>query len=44
MEKENVHDGCCNRNSCNQDLEKCCYMVRRECLIGEKPSFIDLQK
>lgn len=32
-------DGCCYRINCNHDLEKCCYMVSKKCLIGEKPNF-----
>lgn len=37
-------DGCCYRRTCNHDPEKCCYLARREGIIGNKPSFIDLQK
>ncbi|MBQ6220010.1 MAG: hypothetical protein IJH63_00435 [Methanobrevibacter sp.] len=28
-------DGCCNRRTCNHDLEKCCYLVRNECMLQE---------
>ena len=44
VKKCNPHEGCCNRHTCTKDLEKCCYMVRRECIIGENPNFIDLKK
>ena len=43
MRKENPHEGCCNRHSCNHDLGNCCYISRREC-INDKPDFINLQK
>ncbi len=44
MEKE--CDGCCYRKTCDKDLSKCCYLVRRGCIISaqSKPSFINLQK
>lgn len=29
-------DGCCYRVTCNHDLEKCCYLIKNECLIGEE--------
>lgn len=35
MKKEEFCDGCCYRHTCNHDLEKCCYLVKRECLIKE---------
>ena len=32
----NVHEGCCYRETCTQNLEKCCYLKleERKCLIG----------
>lgn len=35
-EKEEVHDGCCYRKTCNHDVEKCCYLKSKEkdCMIG----------
>ena len=41
---ETFCDGCCYRRTCNHEVEKCCYLVRRECIINNTPSFIDLQK
>ena len=26
-------DGCCNRTTCDHDLEKCCYLVKNHCLL-----------
>lgn len=26
-------DGCCYRRNCNHDLEKCCYLVKNNCII-----------
>lgn len=37
MEKDiNVHESCCYRENCDKDLEKCCYLQRKEnkCIIG----------
>lgn len=31
--KENECDGCCYRRTCDHDLEKCCYLVRKNCII-----------
>ena len=28
-------DGCCYRKHCEKELEKCCYLVKKECLIKE---------
>jgi hypothetical protein len=37
LEREiNVHDGCPNRNHCRKDESKCCYLVKGDCIIGEK--------
>ncbi|MBQ9025311.1 MAG: hypothetical protein IJ104_02875 [Methanobrevibacter sp.] len=38
--------GCCNRKTCDHDLEKCCYLVRNRCLLQERnhPSFINCIK
>lgn len=33
---EDFCDGCCYRRTCDKDLEKCCYLVRNECLIKPK--------
>jgi len=27
--------GCCQRNTCSHDLEKCCYLINQKCLIRE---------
>ena len=32
----NVHSGCPNRHHCTQDENKCCYLVKGKCIIGEK--------
>ena len=32
----NPHNGCPNRHHCKQDNSKCCYLVKNECIIGEK--------
>lgn len=29
-------DGCCQRVTCTQDLEKCCYLVGRKCIINAR--------
>ena len=29
-------DGCCYRKTCDHDLEKCCYLVRRECILNNE--------
>ena len=36
MKKENIHDGCCYRENCNKDIEKCCFLKTKEnnCIIG----------
>ena len=26
-------DGCCQRQTCDHDLEKCCYLVGRRCIL-----------
>lgn len=47
MKKEDDFcDGCCYRRTCDHDLEKCCYLVRRECLINQQQnySFINCKK
>ena len=31
--KTDFCDGCCYRYTCVKDLEKCCYLVRNNCLI-----------
>lgn len=41
MNKENPHDGCCNRHHCNHDLNNCCYLTRRN---RDMVNFIDLKK
>ncbi len=25
--------GCCYRRTCDHDLEKCCYLVKNECIL-----------
>lgn len=37
------HNGCCYRHHCIKDETKCCYLVRNNCIITEKP-FINLKK
>ena len=27
-------DGCCYRHNCDHDLEKCCYLVKKECILN----------
>ena len=34
--KEAFCDGCCYRKTCNNDLEKCCYLRQNKCVIYEK--------
>jgi len=29
------HDGCSNRQTCSKDENKCCYLVKGHCIIGE---------
>ena len=36
--------GCCYRRTCDYEFEKCCYLVRRNCLATQTPSFINVQK
>ena len=46
MKPKNMPDecnGCCYRRTCDYEFEKCCYLVRRECLTAQ-PSFINVQK
>ena len=34
LEKEiDHHKGCPNRHHCEKDEKKCCYLVRKECLL-----------
>lgn len=34
LEREiNPHSGCPYRNSCDKDESKCCYLVKRSCLL-----------
>ncbi|MCR5027399.1 MAG: hypothetical protein K6A34_08165 [Methanobrevibacter sp.] len=35
IEKISECDGCCQRTTCNHDLEKCCYLINQKCLIRE---------
>ena len=28
-------DGCCQRKTCSHDLEKCCYLVKKECILKD---------
>jgi len=30
------HQGCPNRHHCSKDESKCCYLVKGDCVIGEK--------
>ena len=34
--ENDVHKGCCYRESCDKDLEKCCYLHKKtnKCVIG----------
>ena len=32
----NRHDGCPNSHHCPKDEIKCCYLVKGNCIIGEK--------
>lgn len=36
--KIDPHDGCCYRENCSHDLEKCCFLQSRnkKCMIYEK--------
>ena len=37
LEREiDKHDGCPNRHHCKKDESKCCYLVKNNCIIGEK--------
>ena len=36
MKKEEFCDGCCYRQTCDHDLEKCCYLVRNKCALEEE--------
>ena len=36
MKKEEFCDGCCNRRTCDHDLEKCCYLVQNKCALSEE--------
>lgn len=36
--------GCCYRRTCDYEFEKCGYLVRRNCLATQTPSFINVQK
>ena len=45
MKQENNYpkecDGCCQRITCDHNLEKCCYLSNNRCLINEyKNNFI----
>lgn len=36
MCSEKEHHGCCYREKCDKDLEKCCYLQgKQNCLINE---------
>ena len=28
-------DGCCYRRTCSHDLEKCCYLVKKDCILKD---------
>jgi hypothetical protein len=34
--KVQVHNSCPNRHHCTKDETKCCYLVKGNCIIGEK--------
>ena len=38
MKQENneFHEGCCYREHCNHEIEKCCYMQmkNKKCILG----------
>ena len=34
MKTEDFCDGCCYRETCNHDLEKCCYLVGNRCIVN----------
>ena len=36
IKKEDFCDGCCYRRHCEKELEKCCYLVKKECLIKNR--------
>ena len=36
MKKEEFCDGCCYRWTCEQDLEKCCYLSNNKCLLNQR--------
>ena len=35
QEYESFCGGCCYRRTCEHDLEKCCYLVKEECILKE---------
>jgi hypothetical protein len=34
--EEKIHDGCCYREHCDKDIEKCCFLKTKEkkCMCG----------
>lgn len=32
-DKPEFCNGCCYRHTCSHELEKCCYLVRSECIL-----------
>lgn len=36
MKNTDFCSGCCYRRTCDHDLEKCCYLVKKECILEEK--------
>ena len=37
-------NGCCYRRTCNHDLEKCCYMIRRQDSTYQQSDFYNYKQ